>query len=205
MPRYAQDQLEKIKQETRASLVRSALAEFAQYGFEQANVNRISEKAGFAKGTVYNYFPSKQALMLALIEECGTEHVAWVSAAIRAEQDITRRLEAFFESGFSFVEQQPLQARFLLATLYSPGSEFRTAMGRVYMPLFGLIAAEILLPGMAEGVFRPLDPPQTASLLMTLYLGTASQVDEHNKTRLTALATADFAMRALHVSDGERR
>jgi AcrR family transcriptional regulator len=43
--------------------------EFACEGYAGANINRISQAAGFAKGAVYNCFACKRALMLALIDE----------------------------------------------------------------------------------------------------------------------------------------
>jgi TetR/AcrR family transcriptional regulator len=201
MPRYTEDKREAIKSDTRRNLIHAALEEFARYGYEQANVNRISEAAGYAKGTIYNYFPSKQALMLALIDEIGNAHVKWVAAGIHSETAPSQRLEAFFKAGFAFVEQQPSEAHFLLTTLYSAGEEFRQALGKVYQPLFKLVATEILVPGIEQGEFRSVDPYRTATLLMTLYLGTASQVDEANKTWLNADEVTVFAWQALKRGD----
>ena len=201
MPRYSEDQRETIKSDTPQRLIHAALKEFAHYGYEQANVNRISEAAGFAKGTVYNYFPSKQALMLALIEEIGNAHVSWMKEGIRSETSPSQRLGALFNAGFAYVEQRPSEAHFLLTTLYGAGDEFRQAMGKVYQPLFRLVAAEILAPGIEQGVFRPVDPYRTATLLMTLYLGTASQVDEANKTWLNAEEVTAFAWQAIKNGD----
>jgi AcrR family transcriptional regulator len=48
-----------VKETTRARLLTAAAAEFARAGFERASVDAISLAAGYAKGTIYNYFPSK--------------------------------------------------------------------------------------------------------------------------------------------------
>ena len=45
----------------------SSSREFSTVGYARANISTISEKAGFAKGTVYNYFGSKYDLLLAVI------------------------------------------------------------------------------------------------------------------------------------------
>jgi AcrR family transcriptional regulator len=58
-----------VKQATRAALLDAAADEFAREGRDGANVNRISRAAGFAQGTVYNYFPSKDDLFFAVVEE----------------------------------------------------------------------------------------------------------------------------------------
>ena len=69
MPRYNEEEREQIRSETRSRLLDSAAVEFALYGYSKANIDNISKAAGYAKGTVYNYFCSKRELMLTLIEE----------------------------------------------------------------------------------------------------------------------------------------
>jgi AcrR family transcriptional regulator len=58
-----------VKEATRARLLVAAAQEFARAGFERANVDAISLAAGYSKGTIYNYFPSKDELFLAVVQE----------------------------------------------------------------------------------------------------------------------------------------
>jgi AcrR family transcriptional regulator len=46
----------------------AALAEFTERGFDAARMEDIAKRAGISKGAVYLYFPSKDALLKALIE-----------------------------------------------------------------------------------------------------------------------------------------
>ena len=185
----------------RQRLLDAAALEFALKGFADANINRISLAAGFSKGTVYNYFPSKQALALSLVAEAGGAHVAYIACQVTEDSNPARRLERFFESGFRYVEDHPAQARFLITTLYGAEIELREAMGRAYLPLFDLLAREVITPGVAQGLFRPVDPQAMAVLLMTLYLGTSSQVDQNGKAFLDPRLAADFALHALLQPD----
>jgi AcrR family transcriptional regulator len=182
---------------TRQRLMEAGLREFAAKGFAEANINTISETAGFAKGTIYNYFSSKQALMLALIAESGAAHVQTITRAVLELENPTQRLERFYQAGFQFVEEHPVQARFLLTMLYSPGAELQTAMYQAYQPMFQLVAQEILAPGIEQGVFRCVDVMATANLLMTLYLGTGSHVDEAGKVFMDPHQVAEFALQAI--------
>ena len=61
------------KQLHRTRLLDAAAAEFAAAGVDGANVNRISLAAGLAKGTIYNYFPSKRELFLAVVEHASAQ------------------------------------------------------------------------------------------------------------------------------------
>lgn len=57
------------RQETRRRLLAAAAAEFGRVGLERAGIDAISIAAGFAKGTIYNYFSSKEELFLAVVED----------------------------------------------------------------------------------------------------------------------------------------
>lgn len=197
MARIAKTEREDVLSATRGKLLDAAAAEFARSGFEGANINTISLHAGFSKGTIYNYFPSKQALMLALIADAGAQHVDYIASRVQAVEDPRNRLVIFYQAGFQFVEENPVRARFLITTLYSPGLEVQEAMFRAYQPMFRLVGEEILAAGIARGAFRTVDVPATTNLVMTIYLGTASNVDSNGKVYMDPAQVSDFVLHAL--------
>ena len=66
--------------ETRARLLRSAVAVFAERGFYGASVEDIAERAGFTRGAFYSNFQSKDDVFLALLDH----HIA---AELRALEE----------------------------------------------------------------------------------------------------------------------
>src|SRR6058998_476823 len=56
---------ERRSAELRERLFRSALQLFAQKGFAETTVEDITEAADVGKGTFFNYFPSKDHILLA--------------------------------------------------------------------------------------------------------------------------------------------
>jgi AcrR family transcriptional regulator len=85
---------ERVKAETRRALLEAAARAFAESGYHGANIDRVSEDAGLAKGTVYNYFPSKQAVFNAvLLEACRMASDA--ADAVPDSAPTRARLEAF--------------------------------------------------------------------------------------------------------------
>lgn len=52
-----------------AEIVEAGISEFAMHGFEGARLERIAKTAGISKATIYLYYPSKEALFLAAVEE----------------------------------------------------------------------------------------------------------------------------------------
>jgi AcrR family transcriptional regulator len=51
------------KLERRDRLYEAALALFREQGYEETTVDQISRRAGVAKGTFFNYFPTKDAVL----------------------------------------------------------------------------------------------------------------------------------------------
>jgi AcrR family transcriptional regulator len=196
-PRHKESERETVRQETRALLLGAAAEEFAREGYRGANINRISRAAGFAKGTVYNYFPSKRDLMLALIEETAQAHADFIVAQVMEEEDPVGRLERFFQAGFAFVPSHLPQSLVMVTNIYGPDVEFKERMYQAYRPLFELVGREIVAAGIARGIFRPVDPVSTAALLMTIYLGTGSTVDERGRPWLDPGQVAAFALDGL--------
>ena len=54
MARIKKSEREQVMETNRQLLLDAAAGEFAREGYSGANINRISQAAGFAKGTVYN-------------------------------------------------------------------------------------------------------------------------------------------------------
>jgi AcrR family transcriptional regulator len=196
-PRLKQEDREKVLENNRKALLEAAAVEIASNGYSGANINQISLAAGFAKGTIYNYFPSKKALMLALLDEFAGSHFETLAGAVRAVDDPRLRLHNFFEAGFDFIAQNIAPARVMVNTIYGPDEDFKIHLYQAYLPMFELVAAEILAPGVEQGCFRLLDIADTANLLMTIYLGTASQVTDEGIFFLDAGQVIEFGLHAL--------
>ncbi len=188
---------EQAMADTRQRLLDAAVAEFAREGFAGANINCISEAAGFAKGTVYNHFPSKRELMAAVIDAIAAQQTRAIVERLEGEGDPARRLERFFRAGFSFVEGYPAQARVVIGAVYGPDGEFRERVYQAYRPLFEAIARDIAQAGIARGEFRPLDPDLITALVVIIYLGSSSQVEGDGRIWLDPASIVSFILDGL--------
>ena len=190
---------DQILAETRQRLLEAAASEFAREGYTGANINRISQAAGFAKGTVYNHFPSKQALMLALIDETAATHIEYILQHLDLEGDPARRLECFFKVGFAFVEHHSSQVQVIVNVVYGPDGEFKTRVYQAYARLFKLITQDILKVGLARGDFAAMNLDLATALIMTVYLGSYSQLNENGKVWLDSGKVVKFVLDGLRV------
>ena len=201
MPRHQSDTRDYVISETRTRLLQAAAEAFAAKGYDLANVNHISQAAGFATGTIYNYFPSKRDLMHAFIDEAADLHVGAITSRVRQTPDSVERVRIFFEAGFAYVEENIVRSQAIFNTLYGPDEDFKARIGQAYRPLFDLLSQEVLVSGTASGHFRPLEPGPTAALIMTIYLGTGSQFGPGDSLIFKAGQVADFVLRALQKGD----
>jgi len=99
------------KEATREKLLEAAAQEFARIGLERANVDRISVGAGYSKGTIYNYFSSKEDLFSAVVERASSEAMASVPGPAASPRD---RLVATVAAFCDWVRQHDAFARVLV-------------------------------------------------------------------------------------------
>lgn len=62
-----------LPEEKRNAFLEIALEEFANNDYNSASISKIVEKAGIAKGSVYQYFEDKQDLFLYLLDHANRE------------------------------------------------------------------------------------------------------------------------------------
>lgn len=61
------DSFNKLSEEKKSRIFEAAISEFADFGYERANINKIAEKASVSVGSMYKYFNNKQDLYLSIV------------------------------------------------------------------------------------------------------------------------------------------
>jgi AcrR family transcriptional regulator len=82
--------------EGRAKLIGTARRLFAERGTANVGINEVTAEAGVARMTLYNNFPSKEALTLAVYEEMAEATLASLDAILAAEPNDEKRIAALF-------------------------------------------------------------------------------------------------------------
>ena len=104
---------EQRRLETRNRLYEAAVAEFQRVGFANAQIDRIVEAAGVARGTFYFHFPAKENVLLELqrrIETSVMERLARHGTVPTSVKDfLTRIIDAILEESESIGDQDLLR------------------------------------------------------------------------------------------------
>lgn len=89
----------RIRNETRrASILAAALDLFREVGFEAASMSQIAARVGGSKTTLYNYFPSKEDLLLEALLESAKEYAEDVRHILQQSEDLPTQLHSFVYS-----------------------------------------------------------------------------------------------------------
>ncbi len=92
------------RRERRAQLLAAAREVFVAHGFHAAAMDDIADRAGVSKPVLYQHFPGKRQLYLALLDEGVKALVDAVEAALQSTQDNKLRVQATVAAYFSFID-----------------------------------------------------------------------------------------------------
>ena len=87
----------------RKQLLGAAREIFVAQGYHAAAMDEIAERAGVSKPVLYQHFPGKLELYLALLDESVAELVGAVSVALESTTDNRERVPATFRAFFDYV------------------------------------------------------------------------------------------------------
>ncbi|SFB01576.1 transcriptional regulator, TetR family [Collimonas sp. OK607] len=96
----------------KSELIRNALLQAAaevvgELGYAEASITRITQKAGVAQGTFYNYFETRQDILDELLPALGAKMQRHVKDCALGGHNFAELEERGFLGFFSFLEQEP--------------------------------------------------------------------------------------------------
>ncbi len=96
---------ERNKAANRAAILQAGREVFVEMGFGAANVRDIVRRTDLAAGTFYNYFPDKESVFRALVEESAAEILVRAREARRRATTLQAFVEDGFRAYFQFVSE----------------------------------------------------------------------------------------------------
>ncbi len=159
---------ERTKQANRAAILAAAREAFVEIGYGAATVRDIIRRTDLASGTFYNYFPDKESVFRALLEETAREAAGRAHAARIAGGTA----EAFVLDGFRAYFAMLVEDRVTFELVRRNAGTIR-AMFDVPAIVAGI--AE-LADDLRDGVAAGLVPDHDTDLMAAAMFGTAFEV-----------------------------
>ncbi|AEG61504.1 TetR/AcrR family transcriptional regulator [Desulforamulus ruminis] len=97
---------ERKKEETRKRIIAVAMELFIKQGFEQTTVEQIAEEADLAKGTIYNHFPVKEAILCEYVQRRIKEQGPLALNELKQLPDTRSRLIAALHKTLEWMQVQ---------------------------------------------------------------------------------------------------
>ncbi len=128
------------RHERRRQLLDAALEVFVSQGYHAAAMDEIAERAGVSKPVLYQHFPGKLELYLALLDESVDTLVETVRDALRSTTDNKQRVAATFGAYFEFVGGEGQAYRLVFESDLSNESAVRARLDRVQRECAAMIS-----------------------------------------------------------------
>jgi len=182
------------KRATRDRILKAARKLFVQRGFEASTTRDLASTARIAKGTLFNYFESKEALAVTLVAEELENAREDLRARLRGDEELAQRLFLHVSTGLRRLEPYRGFVGAVLETALSPfakngvsnlGDELRAD----HLEVLHELTSD-----------QPLDVV-TVHVYWTLYLGVvAFWAADHSPNQEDTLAVLDESIRVFILS-----
>lgn len=158
--------------ERRHEIKSVALRLFEEKGFQKTSMREISEAVGMGTSSLYDFFTSKDEIVVFAYEEMMKTLIAAAEEITTSEPSPEQRLRAIMRNNLTCTQQQKhlivwlnAEARYLDGAYQNRFHEARHS--------YQNIVRSVIETGIKEGLFRKTDPALAARLLINSMLSIA--------------------------------
>ena len=190
--------------DSRQRIVDAAQGLFHRSAYQAVGINAICAEAGVVKGSFYHFFPSKQALLAAVLEQIAVQQRQSLELARASAETGRERILAFFSLWLDQADgQKACQGRVLGCGLGVLAAELSCAEPEA-LPLIQASLAELqsqlrrlIRQGIEDSSIAPsVEPVHTAYALLALIQGMSTLGRASNQPELLR-ETAQLSIRRL--------
>jgi AcrR family transcriptional regulator len=159
---------EQKKLQTRQAIFHVALEMFREHGFDKVTVAEIAERAGISKMTVFNYFPTKEEIVLGPMEEHTGDPAAIVTGRAPGEPVVAAFRRTFLQRLAERAPETGLNDSPVLLQVTNLVKERPSMMARLF--LFQLRSEQLLVAALTgrdpgpHDIRDPVSPEVVAAM-----------------------------------------
>ena len=175
-----QETLSRKEREKRArqqDILKAARELFAAKGFRDTTLDEIAQKAEFGKGTLYNYFASKEDIFHAIIDQAIENSIATARECSAGPGDLRTRLTAYARASMLYIRDNGELLHAIFLELHggrkSDTSRLKEIVRRSRTATD--IVGALIQKEMEAGTIRQGDPADFITMLDDMIRGFASK------------------------------
>ncbi len=138
---------ESKKDQRRLALIAAGMQLFVEQSFAKTTIDQITGKAGFAKGTFYNYFTTKEDLLVSALQLTQDQDLEQTRRFVMEAGTVVERLQRVSDCALVWNVQYPELGMIWL------GERLRRGLAQTRSG-FDQLIAEVITEGQAAGALR---------------------------------------------------
>jgi AcrR family transcriptional regulator len=197
-PRTA-EAYQQIKDSRREAILGAARRVFARNGLAATRIGDIATEAHISQGLLYHYFPTKEALFTAIVEDALRDTAALTASVLLSTGSAWQRLQRLCQQMLGGVLEHPDYLLVIMQAFTSEAvpEEARAAVEDYGQRTFQDIVA-LIREGQAEGQVVADDPAELALVFTACIQGVALS-SLQNETRKVSLPGVETILRLLRA------
>lgn len=183
----------KKPEERREEILNAAEHLFRARGFESVQVSDIVASLGVAQGTFYYYFPSKDDVMMAILERNWSRFATMASGYAQSlGQDPLSRLVGLMRGFFT-----PVDSEFAVESYFGDGAgpevaaRFHAKFDEMRLRMFEPVISGLVAEGIQQGVFSPLT--HARRIVEVVFMGVSAYMHAHSHEMVSSSSAREAA------------
>lgn len=158
----------KVIENPRQLILTHAREILSEKGYSQLTMRGVASTCGIALGTIYNYFPNKDDLMVEMMSEYWKTFQSEVDGILGSTGNISKKLRGVYLSLESFVSK--FRTEWLKPELYQAEEVMGSSRGRKFQAI-EMLAARLAKWMEAEGIrFNAMSSQEAAAFVVMNFL-----------------------------------
>ena len=175
------------RDERRAQLLVAALEVFTAAGYHSAAMDEIADRANVSKPVLYQHFPSKLDLYLAVLDLHIDSLVFAIQKAIASNRENSSRVAATVDAYFGFIDNEGEAFRLLFESDMNLGPQVRERLNRMTCDCAAAVSAVISIDtglGKEESMMLAVGIIGTVQTTARHWLDRDGKIDRKRATEL---------------------
>jgi TetR/AcrR family transcriptional regulator len=199
-------------EKSRASILKAAVAEFAEHGIAGARTDAIARAAHVNKALLYYYFKDKDALYEAVLDHVFSGLRDRVMPVLESDLPPRQKMLEYLGAYFDYIAENPRFPQVVQSQWMRSGAgtaRMQRVAKEYFRPIFQKLVG-VLSEGISAGEFRPVNPmdflPSVAAVIVFYFtaaplMKTLMKIDPLSKARIRERRAfvLDFISAALFV------
>lgn len=161
-------------------ILKAAEKLFYLKGYSHTSIQDIATEACIGKGTVYEYFKSKEALVVRAVEIFGACRVSQIKSKVAMKDNFFDKLNEFVDTVHHLLSDNYPGAEYMIFDAVSAlNKEQKIKLKQTFMKTqaeFKGVLAEVLNKGMRENIIKKVDVEFTSDILAEMTMAFCRRV-----------------------------